>query len=159
MLGIRRHRAGRAETVELDALRMGHGGDGALQGLGVEMLAHLHQRVQGGVEDLQAEVRHRVALVDRELAETGPRGEALRQLQLEVLEPAAADGAAEAHDGRLADADAVGQVGHGGVHHGCGVAHHVIGDLEFRFAEQMTRLGNVLQQIHRMDSAMIVRKM
>ncbi|MCY1310555.1 hypothetical protein D9M70_607550 [compost metagenome] len=134
MLGIRRYRAGSAEAVELDALRMGDGGDGALQRLGVEVLAHFHQRMQGGIEDLQAEVRHRVAFIDRELTEAGAGGEALRQLQLEILETAAADGPAKAHDGRLADADAVGEIGHGAVHDRSGVLQHMIGDLELRLA-------------------------
>lgn len=113
VLGIRGYRAGSAEAVELHALGVGDGGDGALQGVGVQVLADFHQAVQRGVEDLQAEVGHRVALMDRELAEAGAGRQALRQLQLEVLEAAAADGAAETHDGRLADPDPMGQFGHG----------------------------------------------
>ncbi|MNC41550.1 hypothetical protein D3C75_903200 [compost metagenome] len=119
------------------------------------MLAHLDQGVQGGVEDLQAEVGQRVFLVDGELAEAGAGGQALRQLELEVLEAAAADGAAEAHDGRLADADLMGEVGHRAMHDGRRVLQHVVGDLEFRLAQQGAGLGNVLQQIHGADSVMI----
>ncbi|MCY1296882.1 hypothetical protein D9M70_462960 [compost metagenome] len=134
VLGVGRHRAGGAEAVELHPLRLGAGADGALQGFRVELLAHFHQGVQGGVEDLQAEVRHRVVLVYGELAEAGAGGQALRQFQLEVLETAAADGAAEAHDGRLADPDALGQIGHGAVHDRCGIEQDVVGDFQFRLA-------------------------
>ncbi|MCY1346997.1 hypothetical protein D9M68_418290 [compost metagenome] len=134
MLGVGRHRTGGAETVELHTLGLGAGADGALQGFRVELLADFHQGVQGGVEDLQAEVRYRVILVDRELAEAGAGGQALRQFQLEVLETAAADGAAEAHDGRLADPDALGQIGHGAVHDRCGIEQDVVGDFQFRLA-------------------------
>ncbi|MCY1365754.1 hypothetical protein D9M69_526170 [compost metagenome] len=105
--------------------------------------------MQGGVEDLQAEVGDRVVLVDRELAEARAGGQALRQLELEILEAGAADRPTEAHDGRLADPHVVRQIGHRAVHHRGRVEEDVIGDLEFRFAEQMTRLGNVLQQVHR----------
>src|SRR3546814_1151449 len=57
------------ETVELHAFGLGHGGDGALQRFGVEPLAHFHQCVQRGVEDLQGEVCHRIVLADGELTE------------------------------------------------------------------------------------------
>ena len=134
---------------------MGDGIDGALQGLRVEALAHFHQGVQGGVEDLQAEVRHRVVLVDGELAKAGTGRQALRQLQLEILETAAADGATETHDGRLADADFLGQVGHGTVHHRGRVLQDVIGDLQFGLAEQVTGLGDVLQKIHGQGSVVV----
>ena len=127
---------------------VGTGGDGTLQRLRVELLAHLHQRMQGGVEDLQAEVGDRVILVNRELAEAGAGSQALRQLQLEVLEAAATDGATEAHDGRLADADTMRQLGHGAVHHRCRIEQDVIGHLELGLAQQVARLGDVLQQIH-----------
>ena len=148
MLGIGRHRTRRTEAIELYALRLGAGGDGALQRLGVELLAHFHQRVQGGVEDLQAEVGDRVVLVNRELTETGPGSQALRQLQLEILEAAATDGTAKTHDGRLADANTMRQLGHGAVHHRCRIEQDVIGHLELGLAQQVTRLGDVLQQIH-----------
>jgi len=72
--------------------------------------------------------------MDCKLTKTGTGGQALGQFEFQVLEPGATDGAAEAHDGRLADANAVGQVGHGTVHHSRRVKQHVIGNLEFRFA-------------------------
>ena len=72
--------------------------------------------------------------MDCKLAEARTGSQALRQLELEVLKAGATNGAAEAHDGRLADAHAVGQVGHGTVHHGRRVKQHMIGNLEFRFA-------------------------
>ena len=149
MLGIRRHRPGGAKTVELHALGVGHGIDGGLQGDGIEALAHLHQGVQGGVENLQAEVGHRIGLGDRELAEAGAGGQALRQAQFQVLKAGAANGAAEAHDGRLTDADVMGEVRHGAVHHRGRVEQHVIGHLEFRLTQQVTGLGDVLQKVHR----------
>ena len=70
----------------------------------------------------------------RELAEAGTGGQALRQFEFEVLETGATDGATEAHDGRLADAHAVGQIGHGAVHHRRRIKQHVVGDLELRLA-------------------------
>ncbi len=132
MLGIGGHRTRGAETVELDPLGLGHGGDGALQGIRVEPLTHLHQGVQRGVEDLQREVSHRIVLADGELAETGAGGQALRQLELEVLEAEAADGPAETHDGRLADADGVRQIGHGTVHHRGRIEQDMVGHLQLR---------------------------
>ena len=90
-----------------------------------------------------------------ELAEAGTGRQALRQLQLEILETAAADGTAEAHDGRLADADFLGQVGHGTVHHLGRVLQDVIGDLQFGLAEQVTGLGDVLQKIHGQGSVVV----
>ncbi len=116
------------------------------------MLAHLHQGVQRGIEDFLADVAGRIVLADRELAETGPGRQTLRQLQLEVLEAQAADGAAEAHDGRLADTHHMGEVGHGTVHHRGGIQQHVVGDLQLRLAQRNSRLGDVLQQIHVPDS-------
>ncbi|CAM3813145.1 hypothetical protein PSWA111526_12720 [Pseudomonas wadenswilerensis] len=134
MLGIGRYRARGTKTVELDALGLGHGGHRTLQGLWIEVLAHFHQGMQGGVEDLQAVVGNRVVLMNGELAETCARRQALGQLELEVLEPGTTDRTAKTHDGRLADADAVGKVGHGAMHDGRRIKQHVIGNLEFRFA-------------------------
>ncbi|KAI1692491.1 hypothetical protein Ddc_23584 [Ditylenchus destructor] len=134
VLGIGSHRARSTKAIELDTLGLGHGGHGLLQLHRVQLLPHFHQGVQGGVEDFQAVVGDGVVFMDRELAKAGTRGQALRQLELQVLEPGATDGAAETHDGRLADAHAVRQVGHGTVHHSRRVKQHVIGNLEFRFA-------------------------
>ena len=72
--------------------------------------------------------------MNRKLPEARTGRQALRQLEFQILEPGATDGTAKAHDGRLTDAHAVGQVGHGTVHHGRRVKQHVIGNLEFRFA-------------------------
>ncbi|MNZ33347.1 hypothetical protein D3C78_506920 [compost metagenome] len=134
MLGVRRDRTRGTETVELDALGLGHQRHRPLQFQRIELLANLHQGVQGGVEDFQAVVGDRVVFMDRELAEARTRRQALRQLQLQVLETRTADGTTEAHDGRLADTNAVGKIGHGAVHHCRRVKQHVIGNLEFRFA-------------------------
>src|SRR5690606_8720419 len=113
------------------------------------------QGVQGGVEDLQAEVGNRVVLGNGELAETGAGGQALGQLELQVLKAVAANGPAEAHNGRLADAHGMGQVGHRAVHDHCRIDQNVFGDLEFGFTQQVTGLSDVLQQIHGQDSVMI----
>ena len=134
MLCIRGHRSGSTEAIELDTLRLRHQRHCALQLDRVELLAHFHQSVQRGVENLQAVVGDGVIFVDRELAEAGAGGQALRQFQFEILKAGTTDGAAEAHDGRLADADAVSQVGHGTVHHCRRVKQHVVGDLELRLA-------------------------
>ncbi|MNP40246.1 hypothetical protein D3C76_1338720 [compost metagenome] len=134
VLRIRRHRPGGAETIEFDALGLGHERHRTLQLQRIELLANLHQRVQGGVENLQAVVRYRIVLMDRELPETRTRRQALGQLELQVLETRATDGAAKAHDGRLTDPHAVGQVRHGTVHHGRRIKQNVIGDLELRLA-------------------------
>ncbi|MCY1559877.1 hypothetical protein D9M68_969580 [compost metagenome] len=72
--------------------------------------------------------------MDGELAEAGAGGQALRKLEFQVLEAGTTDGSAEAHDGRLADTDAVRQLGHGAVHHRGRVEQHVVGHLEFRLA-------------------------
>ena len=100
----------------------------ALQGLRVEALAHFHQGVQGGVEDLR---RLEVPPPSRPRGwRTGGAGagQALRQFSL-IPKPLQPMARAEAHDGRLADAD-FGQVGHGTVHHRGRVLQDVIGDLQ-----------------------------
>ncbi len=56
--------------------------------------------------------------MDRKLAKARAGGQALRQLEFQVLETRATDGPAETHDGRFADTDAVGKIGHGAMHHG-----------------------------------------
>jgi hypothetical protein len=88
----------------------------------------------GGVEDLEAVVGDGIVFVNRKLPEARAGGQALGQLEFQVLEAGTTDGTAEAHDGRLTDAHAVGQVGHGTVHYGRRVKQHVVGNLEFRFA-------------------------
>jgi hypothetical protein len=90
--------------------------------------------VQGGVEDFQREIGDRVIFADGELAEAGAGSETLRQFQFEVLKSQATDGAAEAHDGRLADPHHMGQVGHGAVHHGSWIEEHMVGHLQLRLA-------------------------
>jgi hypothetical protein len=152
VLGIRRHRPGGAKAIELDPLGRGHGRYGALQGLRIELLAHLDEGVQGGVEYFQAIVGDRVVFVNRELAETGAGGEALRQFQLEILKTAAADRPAETHDGGLADTDLVSQVGHRAVHDGGGVEQHAVRNLQLRLAQQVAGQGNVLQEVQGQDS-------
>ncbi|MNP18564.1 hypothetical protein D3C76_1110520 [compost metagenome] len=134
VLRIRRHRSGSAETIELDALGLGHERHRPLQFQRIELFPDLHQRVQRGIENLQAVVGDRIVFMDRELPKTGPCRQALGQLELQVLETRATDGAAKAHDGRLTDTHAVGQVGHGTVHHGRRIKQNVIGNLEFRLA-------------------------
>ena len=134
VLRIRGHRARRAKAIELDALRLRHQGHRTLQFHRIELLANLHQRVQRGVENLQAVISDRVVFVDRELAEAGTGGQTLRQFQFQILKTGTTDGATKAHDGRLTDADVVGQVGHGTVHHCRRVKQHVVGDLELRLA-------------------------
>ncbi len=134
VLGIRSNGARRAEAIKLHTLRLRHGRHRFLQLHRVELLAHFHEGVQGGVEDFQAVVGDGIVFVNRKLPETRTRCQALGQLKFQVLEPGATDGAAEAHDGRLTDAHAVGQVGHGTVHHSRRIKQHVIGNLEFRFA-------------------------
>ncbi|CAH0311255.1 hypothetical protein SRABI70_04736 [Pseudomonas sp. Bi70] len=138
MLGIGGYRPRRTKTIELDTLRLGAKANGLFQRHRVELLAHFDQGMQGGVEDLHAEVGDRVVLVDRELAEAGAGGQALRQLELEILKTTAADGAAEAHDGRLADAHQVREFGHGAVHDRRRIEKHMIGHLEFRLAQEVT---------------------
>ena len=78
---------------------------------------------------------------------------ACAQAQLEILEAVAADGAAETHDGGLADADVVGEVGHGAVHDGSRIHHDLLGDLELRLAQQVAGLSNVLHEVHRRISS------
>jgi hypothetical protein len=56
------------------------------------MLADFHQRMQRGIENLLADVAGRVVLADGELTEAGAGGQALCQLQFEVLEAQAANG-------------------------------------------------------------------
>jgi len=46
----------------------------------------------------------------------------------------------------------MGEVGHGTVHDRSRIEQHMIGYLELRFAQQASRLGDVLQQIHGQDS-------
>jgi|RhiMetStandDraft_4_1073278.scaffolds.fasta_scaffold13451_2 hypothetical protein len=72
--------------------------------------------------------------MDRKLAKARTSRQALRQLEFQILKTGATNGAAKAHDGRFADANAVGQVGHGAVHHRRRVKQHVVGDLELRLA-------------------------
>jgi len=108
--------------------------------------------VQGGVENLQREVGNRIVFADGELAEAGASGETLRQFELEILKTEATDGAAEAHDGRLADAHRMGQVRHGAVHHRSRIEQYMVGHLELRLAQRTSRLGDVLQQVHVPDS-------
>ncbi|VVM69090.1 hypothetical protein PS623_01660 [Pseudomonas fluorescens] len=87
MLGVGRDRARCTKAVELNPLGLGHGCHSTLQGLRIELLAHLHQGMQGGVENLQAVVGNRVVFVDRELTKTGASSQALRQFQLQILKP------------------------------------------------------------------------
>ncbi|MNP53766.1 hypothetical protein D3C76_1482660 [compost metagenome] len=61
----------------------------------------------------------------------------MRQLEFQVLETRATDGPAETHDGRFADADAVGKIGHGAMHHGRRIKQYVIGDFQLRLAQQV----------------------
>ncbi|MNP46963.1 hypothetical protein D3C76_1409970 [compost metagenome] len=72
--------------------------------------------------------------MDRELAKTGTRRQALGKLELQVLEPGTADRPAKTHDGGLADPDAMRQVGHGAMHYGRRVKKYVVGDFKFRLS-------------------------
>ncbi|MNL21823.1 hypothetical protein D3C87_1431320 [compost metagenome] len=134
VLGVRRDRTRGTKAIELDTLGLGHERHRPLQFQRIELLANLHQRMQGGVENFQAVVGDRIVFVNRKLAKTRTRRQALGQLQLQVLKAGTTDGTAKTHDGRLADAHAVGQVGHGAVHHGRRIKQHVVGDLELRLA-------------------------
>lgn len=149
VLRVRRYRARGAKPVELDPMRRRHDRHRGLQRVGIELLPHLHQRVQRGVEDFQAVVGDRVVLVNRELPETGASRQALRELEFQILKTGAPDGTAKTHDGGFADANAMGQVGHGAVHHGRRIKQHMIGYLELRLTQEMAGLGDVLQQIQR----------
>ena len=113
MLGIAGYRTGGAKAVELDAARVGQRGDGLLNGHGIQTFTYVHQGGQGGIEDLVRQGIDAVVLVDRELPEAGAGSKALCQLELEILKSAAANRAAEAYDGGLADTDLLRQVSHG----------------------------------------------
>lgn len=113
VLRIAGYRTGGAKAVELDTACVGQGGDGLLNGHGIQTFTHVHQGGQGGIEDLVRQGVDAVVLVDRELPEAGAGSKALRQLELEILKSAAANRAAEAYDGGLADTDLLRQVSHG----------------------------------------------
>ena len=148
VLGVTGHRTRGAEAIEFHPPRVAQCLDGPFQPDRIQAFTHIHQRRQGGVEDLVGQLAYAVVLADGELPEAGARSQTLSQAQFQILEAGAADGAAEADDGGLADAHFPGQIRHRGVHDISRMGEHMIGHLEFGFAQLRAAGGNVLEQVH-----------
>ena len=101
--------------------------DGALEGVAGGVVAVLQQRADGVVDHLDDDVGRLVVLVDRAVHEGHALVDAAGQLELEVGQPVVADAAAEAHDGRLADVRALGQLAHRQAREAARIGQHQLG--------------------------------
>lgn len=148
VLCIAGHSTGRAKTIELHPPGVTQCIDRLFQLVRVEPLPHVHQGRQRGVEDLVRELPHVIVFADRKLAEARASRQALGQAQFQILKTGAADGTAKTHDRGFAGADFASQISHRRMHYVSRMAEHMVGDLEFGFAQLLATGGDVLEQVH-----------
>ena len=158
-LDVLRHRAGIAGAVEFDPPCRGQNVGGPVHRLGRQVIAHLHQRGDGAVEQLAGQhgprhrplppavgvkvSAHRQVLVQERHA----AGDVLCQLDLELAKAAAAESRAETRHRRLAHPDPVGQFGHRQVDDVARMGHRIIGQLAFRWPDLVADGGDSRQHL------------
>ena len=146
MLGIEGHGTRGTKAVKLHPVGHGQCIHCSPQGFIVEPIAYRQQCADGGVKNAVRELRHRVAIVHRELGELTTAGQHLGELKLEVLETVAAKGAAEAHHGRLAHLCLGGKIHDPHMDHFIGVTQHEPRYLLFGATEMLHAASHFIEQ-------------
>ncbi len=120
-----------AAAVELDAPCAGQQADRVLDLVGRQCVTHAHQRGDGAVEHLAGDIGGAIAGFHVLVDERRAAADVLGELELEFLEAVIAKRGAEACNGRLGNAGALRQLGHGQSDDAGAVAGHIVGQPAF----------------------------
>ncbi|MCY1235613.1 hypothetical protein D9M72_482360 [compost metagenome] len=137
VLDVERDDAGIAAAVELDAARARQQVDAVLDLVGRQRVAHAHQCGDGAVEYLAGDVGGAVVGLHVLVHEGHAAADVLRELQLELAEAVVAQRGAEACDGGLRHACALGQFGHRQADHRGAVLGDVVRQSAFGGAQRV----------------------